>query len=59
MPAKVKCLLGIMQIYKTHVTLMESSQVWLTFENPSGISKNKGSLFRDLLPFHILLVKQL
>lgn len=49
-----------MQTYKpqqTHVMLMESSQTWLTLENPSGIDKNKGSLFRDLLPIHILLVE--
>lgn len=60
MPAEIQCFTGIMQTYKpiqTHVTLMESSQAWLTLENPSGINKNKGSLFKDLLPIHILLVE--
>ncbi len=60
MPAEVKCLICITQTHRpkqTHVTLMESSQAELTLENPRGINKNKGSLFRGILPIHILRVK--
>lgn len=36
---------------------MESRQAQLTLAYPRGINKNKGSLFKGILPTHILLVE--